>query len=274
LDVTAGTFIVADLKNFGTVDVNGGVFHVTAAVEGTGTATIGQSGPSLAVLEIGAADAQMVTFSGPGTLQLDHPSTFTGLVQGPSGGLGISQIIDLIGFNAASTSGTTQGAYDSSNNTSILTVTDSSQNLTVQLHLAGDYSSSTWKIADDGHGGTNIWDPPAGSEASTAPMQSATNAGPTLQGFSFDQLGNETFIFQPGFGQATISSFANAGGVSDKVELDNFVGISSFDDLKPLMEATNGGHDTTIHIDAADTVVLTNVSPNILHSSEFIIHHL
>jgi hypothetical protein len=49
----------------------------------------------------------------------------------------------------------------------ISTVTISNSVKSDVLHLTGDYSASTWSLTPDGHGGTNLVDPPADSGSVT-----------------------------------------------------------------------------------------------------------
>jgi hypothetical protein len=50
---------------------------------------------------------------------------------------------------------------------STVTISNSVTNQSDVLHLTGDYSASTWSLTPDGHGGTNLVDPPAGSGSVT-----------------------------------------------------------------------------------------------------------
>jgi hypothetical protein len=115
---------------------------------------------------------------------------------------------------------------------------------------AGDAASSAASYAQTAWG-----QPPAGS--ATIPVA----AGQTVSG----DAGNDTFIFNTKFGNATINNFAPA---SDTIEINR----SLFANVGDLMEhATQIGADTVIADGAHDTLTLHNLLLNQLHHSNFII---
>ena len=138
----SGSNVIANptLINNGIIALNGGTLAITSTVTGTGSAIIAGEG----TLEIGAADAQTVTYSGMGsTLKLDNPTptSFTGHING----LVLGDIIDL-------TNTTVTGAAISG---STLTVTESnSQTLTYQI--AGALSGNSFAIQSDNAGGDEL----------------------------------------------------------------------------------------------------------------------
>jgi FecR protein/WD40-like Beta Propeller Repeat len=85
-----------DVANSGVLKANGGTVVVSGAVTGTGSATITNGG----TFEVGASDAQTVTFDDASTLKLDQPAEFTGHIDG----LAIGDIIDLTDMSVDSTS--------------------------------------------------------------------------------------------------------------------------------------------------------------------------
>jgi aryl-phospho-beta-D-glucosidase BglC (GH1 family)/20S proteasome alpha/beta subunit len=111
-----------------------------------------------ATLELAAANSGSVTFvSSTGALKLDAPSTFSGEIFGFTGDgtLAGSDQIDLtnLNYNNAIQSHST---YDSS--TGLLAVSNGTSE--VDLHFSGTYSQANFKFANDGHGGTIVYDPP------------------------------------------------------------------------------------------------------------------
>src|SRR5262249_28084021 len=92
--------------------------------------------------------------------------------------------------------------------------------------------------------------------------------------------GNDTFVFQPGFGTDVI---ANAT-TSDNIELDGFSSVTSIHELQSqlteaqngqtqsLFESANGGHDTVINLGNHDSITLANIQLTSLHASNFIVH--
>ena len=70
----------------------------------------------------GPSDDTVVFATGSGTLHLDQPSTFTGAIAGISGN---GDVLDMHGFTAATTTATTgAGSFDSTTDTTTLTVHD------------------------------------------------------------------------------------------------------------------------------------------------------
>ena len=117
-------------------------------------------------LLINSPSGDTVVFAtGHGTLDLNQPSTFTGVIGGVTGTGNVldSDVLDMHGFHYGTTTATTLGGFDFTTDTTTLTVYDSNGNLTETFKLAGDYSTSTWAVTDDHNGGVDIVDPPASS---------------------------------------------------------------------------------------------------------------
>jgi 20S proteasome alpha/beta subunit len=133
----------------------GTTMMVNNALSGpSGSATVGAG----ATLELAAANSSSVTFSGSsGTLKLDQPSTFDGVIFkfAGNGTLPGSDQIDLKGINFKSVS-------DSYSN-GVLTVTDGTK--TAMLDFNGSYTLANFKFASDGNGGTIVYDPPASGQS-------------------------------------------------------------------------------------------------------------
>ena len=92
-----------------------------------------------------------MTFAGTtGTLKLEDPQAFAGVVSGLSG----ADAIDLSGF-AYGANATATYLGNASGGT--LTVSDGAK--TARIALSGDYLSSTWTLSSDGNGGTTVVDP-------------------------------------------------------------------------------------------------------------------
>ena len=153
-------------------DLNGdGVTGLYAAPNtmlqiGQGAVTIGSG----ATAEITAADAAPVTFiASTGTLLLDHPATFTGQISGFTGDgtlLG-SDHIDLKGIAFS-------GLQDSYNN-GVLTVSNGPNS--ANLHFSGTYTLANFHFADDGQGGTIVYDPPVPGSSQVATSSAAAGTG-------------------------------------------------------------------------------------------------
>jgi Ca2+-binding RTX toxin-like protein len=166
----------------------------------------------------------------------------------------------------------TAGANSYDGTTTSLLVTDQTTSQSVTLHLAGNYSSSTWTVTDDGHGGVNIVDPPAantqvgpvvvhdpGPAASNTIVASAPNQTLTGGGVS------DTFVFNfAGVGKDTVTDFHAA---ADALQFSS----SIFANAQAALNATqDDGHgNTVVAIDAQDTITLTAVLKAQLHVADF-----
>ncbi len=145
---SGGLTIKGPLQNTGTIAANGGSFTVKGAVSGAGSATIGGG-----VLDLLSTFTENVTFTGSaGMLELAQSQTYTGTVTGfsKSGGTFLD-LLDIT-FGAG-----TKATYAGAKKSGVLTVTDGTH--TAQINLKGDYRTSTFIVASDGHGGTIIHDP-------------------------------------------------------------------------------------------------------------------
>ena len=147
---------------------------LTSSVSTAGPATIGTG----ATLELAAANSGSVTFLGStGTLRLDHSSTFTGKISNFTGNgtLSGSDQIDLKDVKYSS-------VHDSYAN-GVLTVTDGTD--TAKLTFNGSYTLANFKLANDGSGGTIVYDPPAPTPSSQNIAASGSPIGEATSSFMF-----------------------------------------------------------------------------------------
>jgi hypothetical protein len=86
-----------------------------------------------------------------GTLALTAPGSFSA---GPITGFAGNDVIDLVGTQATGLS------YSGSSTTGTLTVSGGGP--IASLSFNGDYTTASFTAVSDGHGGTDIIDPPAG----------------------------------------------------------------------------------------------------------------
>jgi hypothetical protein len=104
-------------------------------------------------VEIASAYSGTVTFAGnTGTLTLDNSASFAGTVVGMTG----QDAIDFADINPTKVQ---LPSYSGTAARGTLTVTDGAHNASIAL--LGNYLASTFVTSSDGHGGTNIVDPPA-----------------------------------------------------------------------------------------------------------------
>ena len=159
----------------------GTTLQIHKALSGTsGSATIGTG----ATLELTAADSASVTFAGStGMLRLDHSSTFSGRISrfGGNGSLSGSDHIDLRDVKYSS-------VHDTYSN-GVLTVTDGRGD-TAKLSFNGSYRLSNFRFANDGSGGTIVYDPPvapSSGQNTTAPkpIESSATTGLDLPDIAF-----------------------------------------------------------------------------------------
>ncbi len=104
----------------------------------------------------GASNAAAGFQSSTGTLQLDDWKDFKGTVAGLSAAG--TNSLDLVGFSSVSAKTVSYTANTTGQAGGKLTVTNSA-NQTASIQLLGSYSLSSFKLADDGHGGTTLYDP-------------------------------------------------------------------------------------------------------------------
>ena len=152
------------IVNVGTITANGGLLDLTDAITGAGQLGVATGSE----MELGAATAEAFSFNGHvGTLKLDHPSEFTGAIDGLVAG----DTIDLAGVQA--TSAVVSG--------STLTVKAGSQTFTYQVAGSG-LTGNTFAIQSDQNGGTDLVLGAPGPTISGPTTQTAFLGWPTVLG--------------------------------------------------------------------------------------------
>ncbi|MCP4308618.1 MAG: hypothetical protein GY788_27840, partial [bacterium] len=126
---------------------------------------------------------------------------------------------------------------------------------------ADDWSLDAQLLALAPITGTNGDDTVSGSSSSELLSGGAGND--TLTGGS----GNDTFIFASNFGQDTITDFTAGAATDDVIEFNAVSGFASYADI--LANAADDGSDTTITLDADNTIVLNNVLVSDLSTDDF-----
>ena len=162
---TSGTgklVIGKDLVNDGSIQAGGTLLQIVGVVTGKGTATIQGGG----TLELGAGDAQTVTFSGAGgTLRLDRPSSFTGTLAGLTTG----DAVDLVGTAATSAALKGSDQLVVANGTATAATFD----------IGGAVGGLTFTVKSDGAGGSIVTVAAAPTEppVTTVPATLKANGG-------------------------------------------------------------------------------------------------
>ena len=174
-------------------------------------------------------------------LKLDNPSTFTGEIFNftGNGSLSGSDQIDLRTIN--------YNSVRDSYGTGVLTVTDGSNSATLDFN--GSYTLANFKFADDGNGGTIVYDPPVSSSPAAGTNTSADHS-------------NDAFLFHPNLGQT--------GGTDHAFETGVHVSQAEF--ASASLAIVHDAHENVIFADAAhDTISLHNNALAQQHHSSFLI---
>jgi hypothetical protein len=139
--VSSGSLnFLGGISNSGTMTAAGAHMTVRHAITGAGTLDISAAGTM--TLGAGSDIGQTVDFlTGGGTLGLAAPGTFAGKIAG----FGTGDLIDLIKTPATSEKFAA----------GVLTVKNGSA-VIANLHFSGSYTSSSFALSSDAHGGTLI----------------------------------------------------------------------------------------------------------------------
>jgi hypothetical protein len=224
--------------------------------------------PNGGSLTVDGPSGETVAFAtGSGTLHLDQPSAFTGVIAGISGN---GDVLDMHGFHAATTTAATgNGSFNSATDTTTLTVQDSNGNLTETFKLAGNLSTSSWHVTDDGHGGVNIVDPPAFSQPigtmimhdpGQAPDQvtighegSSELAPDSVASVTFDDATGHLILDDASSSQISVTGFTGDGTLagSDQIDLKGIdynsqTFAENYDATKGLLTVTDGNKSATL----------------------------
>jgi len=246
-----------------------------------------------------AAD-KVVFATGDGTLILDDPAHFAGVISGINGS---GDVLDLKGFNAHQGDGF-QVEADHTGSVTDLTVTDTNNHTSEMVTLAGDYSAGadvSWDASYDGNGGIDVHDPPisdANGSGSTGflpneeqitfgpngevtyTIESGTTVNTTTQtqttsitnGNVVGQGANDTFVFQPGMGSETIANF---NPQHDTLSFEHFAQAQTVQELQSLI-TTDAHGDAMINLGHNDSVTLAGVTTaqlqQAIQSSHVLLH--
>jgi hypothetical protein len=156
-----GLTILSAVNNSGVLSANGGNLTVTGAVSGGGKGLINGG-----TLDFTSTFNENVTFSGAtGILEMAQSRQYTGSITGfsKSGGT----LLDLVDIAFV---GAGEATFKGDATSGVLKVTDGVH--TARITLIGDYTTSSFVAASDGHGGTVIHDPTPG--AAPPPPAAAT----------------------------------------------------------------------------------------------------
>ena len=135
--------------NTGTLWAQGGILNVDGSLTG-GTTEI--SGSGQATLATASNENVLFQPNSAGKLVLDQATTYTGQISG----FGVSQSIDLVGFNSADVQ-IESYVPNGSDTAGVLTITAGAE--TAQFNVEGAYTLANFSTSNDGNGGTLLTDP-------------------------------------------------------------------------------------------------------------------
>ena len=200
------------------------------------------------------AVAENISFGGAnGTLLLDNPSNFSGVIAGVSGA---SDVLDLKGFDAAHdlVVASTAGNYHSVTKTTSLVVTDETTHVSATLSLAGDYSGSTWSTTVDANGDTKVVDLTAPLTIASGATLELTSPGAPGEGVTFQGSTGMLVIDHPSSFVGIISGFTGLGtaATSDQIDLKGINHASgsfseTYDATANTLSVTDGTNVATLH---------------------------
>ncbi|MFZ0422007.1 MAG: hypothetical protein WAL80_03930 [Xanthobacteraceae bacterium] len=218
-----------------------------------------------------ASGSQMVFFAGlTGTLDIANPSSFTGEIAGMAG---TGDVLDLAGLDT----NTTVTATYNSNGTTTLALNDPGH-AAFSLTLVDDYSAAdfgvTFDVASDGHGGIDVFDPPAAPGASPTGgslVIDFVNGGnlniANGDGLHIDAPSNASVTFTGGTGSLVLNDpegfkgqiIGFTGTAPDAAHSDtiDLVGINydsahfaeSYNSTTGLLSVTDGSHTASFTFD-------------------------
>jgi hypothetical protein len=168
-DIASSATISGSFTNNGTVEA-GGKLEIADTVSGFGSFKIDAG----ATLQLDHASSENVTFSGSGTLALEDPTHFSGIVSDSTGSLTNTDVLDLAGFDTKASvnyiGGTSLGVVVVSENGKVATI------------AVGANTTHWTKPVSDGHGGILIEDP---VQNDAAPNANTSHAWSTAGADSF-----------------------------------------------------------------------------------------
>ena len=213
--------------NTGTLWAQGGILNVDGSLTG-GTTEISGTGQ----VTLATASSENVLFqpNSAGKLVLDQATTFTGQISG----FGVSQSIDLVGFNSADVQ-IDSYVPNGSDTAGVLTITDGAE--TAQFNVEGAYTLANFSTSSDGNGGTLLTDPTV--KVLNSDTASADIAGDEILVVDAPDNGKVTFtgsagtlwLNQPSTFTGAVSDF----GAHDAIDLPGI----AFDDQTSLAYSPN-----------------------------------
>jgi fibronectin-binding autotransporter adhesin len=264
LDISHGTVTLDDIvvSNSGKIQVDDGatlIVGADAAISGPVTATIGNGGSADFVGSATETLTLNATFSGAGTLELDHSQHYGGTISG----FGAGTTIDLADLKYSSTETDT---WNSATNT--LTISNGTQ--TASLKLAGAFDQNDFALASDADGNTELVSSPA--QASVTGLDAAHNAvvgsavtatlvDPNATGITYQWL-DDGVVIKGATGSSYTPTAADLGQVLDVVV--GFTDGNMAEHVTALAGTVHAPPAILSETDPSTETVILTVSPTVL----------
>ena len=239
--------------NDGTIILSNGLLDVISPVTGTGSYTI-DAGSTLEFNGSVASGTIVYFGASTGTLMLEQPSSFDGAISGSPGTLASGDVIYLEGFNATYTTATPT-TFNSSTDTTTLSVTDPHDGLSVSLTLDGNYLADTFTVSS-ASGGADIADPPtAATIVNGGSLDISTSSNETV---TFTGATGSLVISQPDSFTGEITGFTGTAPDAAHSDTIDLVGINY--DSPHFSEAYNASTGLLTVSDGTNAANLTFVN--------------
>ncbi len=219
-----------------------------------GDGVIGIAVAPNATLELNGVHSDNVTFErSTGTLKLDSPSTFGGQIIGFTGDGTLSES-DQVDLPNMTFSNAIQLASSYDPSTGALTVINDA---TVDvLHFMGSYSQANFEFADDAHGGTVVYDPPATTQGT--PAEASDDANVHIAGISTidgaGPLDGRQVIVDSGATVTLDHVTASAGTITND-------GTAKVTDNSTVIMAAGAGHDNFVFAPDFGQATISHFTP-------------
>jgi len=212
-DTASLATVSGPITDNGTIEAAGGFLEISGAISGTGKFQI----DSGAALELTGTSAENVSFANnsgnSGTLVLDNTAGYTGQISGFAGNTTLSDGIDLkdVTYSASLTPN-----YNTT--THVLSIMNGATTV-ASLTILGTYTSSSFKLSDDGTSHLLIKDPPTTID-SGASVEIATASAQSVD-FANTSGTNGTLVLDNSAGfTGQVSGFAGDGTVANSDAID------------------------------------------------------
>jgi hypothetical protein len=254
-----GTSAIDDafVINNGILEANGGLFTFNSSTTVSGTGIVEIVGGGTADFQ-DSFDQNVMFGSGGGTLILAQPASFdtSHVLTAASGSFASNDVLDLIGY--ATTDTASAGSFISGNDTTTLTIYDSSHDVVQTFTLAGNQSGTTWTVTADGSNtGIDVYDPPAVAVATIAAGASLDIGAPSRENVTFTGGTGSLVLNDPENFTGQIIGFTGTAPDAAHSDTIDLVGINydsshfaeTYNSSTGLLTVTDGTHSASLTFD-------------------------